>query len=399
MFIQDAIAQALSALNSQRLRTGLILLAMSIGVASMNVLTALAESARRYIVHEFETLGTHLIIVLPGRAETTGGAPPLLGETPRDLTLDDAEALQRSRYVNAIAPLTIGAAPVSAGGLERDTDIFGSTAALKDVRHLTVTQGVFLPGDNRPLPVCVIGKTIHEQLFAGKAALGQWLRINDRRFRVIGILAPEGESVGVDFDEMVIIPVTQAQALFNTRALFRILVQSKSEAGVPRAVSDINTIIKMRHEGEDDFTIITQDSVVTTFNKILIALTLAVTFITGISLIVAGVLVMNVMFVSVSQRTAEIGLLKALGATRRQLCLLFLAEAALLSFIGALAGLAFGELIIAGIRLLYPVFPIRLPYWALILSVAVSMATGLIFGLLPAVKAAKLEPVTALGKK
>jgi len=401
MLFKDTLTQALTAIKSQRLRAVLIILAMSIGVASVNVLTALGESARRYIINEFESLGTHLVIVLPGRTETTGGPPPLFGETPRDLTLEDAEALSRSRHIAAIAPLTIGSAPVSSLGLERETNIFGSTYALRRVRHLTMAQGQFLPDTeiNKAMPVCVIGQTIREELFAGKPALGQWLRISDRRFRVIGVLASEGQSIGVDFDEMVIIPVTQAQALFDTRSLFRILAETHSKQSMNKAVDDIKNIIKSRHEGEDDITIITQDSVVSTFDKILTALTLTVASIAGISLLVAGVLVMNVMLVSVTQRTAEIGLLKALGATKSQLHLLFLTEAALLSMAGAFLGLLIGHLSIKVLQAVYPAFPFELPGWALISSLAVSLFTGLVFGLLPAGKAAKLNPVSALAKR
>lgn len=401
MFVKDTLTQALNAIKTQRLRAALIILAMSIGVASVNVLTALGESARHYIVNEFEALGTHLVIVLPGRTETTGGAPPLFGETPRDLTLEDAEALFRSHYIAAIAPLTIGSAPVSTLGLERETNIFGSTHALRRVRHLSMAQGNFLPNTevNKAMPVCVIGQTIREQLFANQPALGQWLRINDRRFRVIGVLASEGQSIGVDFDEMVIIPVAQAQALFDTRSLFRILVETKSKESMLKAVDDIKNIIKARHEGEDDITIITQDSVVNTFDKILTALTLTVAGIAGVSLAVAGVLIMNVMLVTVTQRTAEIGLLKALGATRSQLLGLFLTEAALLSMAGAMLGLLLGQLTLAVLQVLYPNFPLELPAWALISSMAVSLVTGLVFGLLPARKAARLNPVIALAKR
>jgi putative ABC transport system permease protein len=401
MFFKDTLTQAFGAIRTQRLRAALIILAMSIGVASVTVLTALGESARLFIVREFEALGTHLIIILPGRTETVGGAPPLFGETPRDLTLDDAYALLRSHYVAAIAPVAVGSAPVSTEGLERETNILGSTHELLSVRHLTLTQGRFLPeaDPDKAMPVCVIGQTIREQLFPGKPALGQWLRINDRRFRVIGILSSKGQSIGTDFDEIVIIPVASAQALFDTYSLFRVLVQAKSKQAMPQAMEDITHIIKARHEGEDDITLITQDSVVSTFDKILTALTLTVTSIAGISLAVAGVLVMNVMLVSVTQRTAEIGLLKALGATRRQLLGLFLAEAAMLSLAGAVVGVVLGQVALWGLQSAYPDFPFILPGWALFAALAVSLLTGLVFGVLPARKAARLDPVTALAKR
>lgn len=401
MHIKDTFSFALTAIGSQPLRAGLILLAMSIGVASVTLLTALGESARRYIVNEFESLGTNLVIVLPGRTETTGGQPPIFGETPRDLTLDDAEALLRSRHIEAIAPITVGSAPVSARGLERETNVIGSTSALRRVRHLSMAQGRFLPEveADKALSVCVIGQTIREELFGNQQALGQWLRVSDRRFRVIGILSSEGQSIGVDFDEMVIIPVASAQALFDTSSLFRVLAETPSKQAMHAAVEDVKNIIKMRHEGEDDVTIVTQDSVVSTFNDILLTLTVAVSGIASISLAVAGILVMNVMLVSVSQRTAEIGLLKALGASRAQLKAMFLTEAAVLSTAGALMGFLLGQAAIVVLQMIYPDFPLILPVWAVFAAVSVALGTGLLFGVLPAIKAAKLDPIQALAKR
>ena len=401
MLIQDILFQAGKAIKTQPLRAALIVLAMSIGVASVNVLTALGDSARNYVINEFESLGTHLVIVLPGRTETTGGHPPLFGETPRDLTLDDANALLKSRNVAALAPVSIGSAPVSFAGLERESNIMGSNHALLQVRHLSIEQGRFLPkiDSDKEVPVCVIGQTIREQLFPHQQAVGQWLRINDRRFRVIGVLTKEGQSIGVQFDELVIVPVASAMSLFDTHSLFRILIETHSEAAMHKMVDEVRSIIKLRHEGEDDITIITQDSVVNTFDKILRALTLTVAGIAAVSLAVAGVLVMNVMLVSVTQRTAEIGLLKALGATQSQLHSLFLSEAALLSLAGAVFGSLVGRLGIWLIQWLYPNFPLRLPAWAWLSALAVALGTGLIFGVLPARKAAKLDPIAALGRR
>ncbi len=401
MLSKDLLFQAGKAIQTQPLRAALIVLAMSIGVASVNVLVALGDSARNYVVHEFESLGTHLVIVLPGRTETTGGHPPLFGETPRDLTLDDAAALLRSRHIAAIAPVSIGAAPVSVGGLERETNIMGSTHALLRVRHLTIAQGQFLPqaDADKEISVCVIGKKISEDLFAHQQAVGQWLRINDRRFRVIGVLAKEGQSIGTGFDELIIVPVASAQALFDSHSLFRILIEAHSEAAMYKAVDEVRSIIKLRHEGEDDVTVITQDSVVNTFDKILTALTFTVAGIAAVSLAVAGVLVMNVMLVSVSQRTAEIGLLKALGATRGQLQRWFLCEAALLSLAGAVMGSVLGQFGIWVLQWLYPNFPMHLPGWAWLSALTVALGTGLLFGVLPARKAASLDPVTALARR
>ncbi|MCQ8129317.1 ABC transporter permease [Methylomonas rivi] len=401
MLPQDILFHAFKAIKTQPVRAALIVLAMSIGVASVNVLIALGDSARNYVVNEFEALGTHLIIVLPGRTETTGGHPPIFGETPRDLTLDDANALFKSRNIAAIAPVSIGSAPISAGGLERETNIMGSTFALLKVRHLSMAYGQFLPNAaaDKEIPVCVIGQTIAEQLFPRRQAVGQWLRINDRRFRVIGVLAREGQSIGVGFDELVIVPVASAMALFDSHSLFRILIETHSQDAMYKAMDEVKRIIKLRHEGEDDVTLITQDSVVNTFDKILSALTLAVAGIAAVSLAVAGVLVMNVMLVSVSQRTGEIGLLKALGATQSQLLNLFLSEAALLTFAGAIAGSLLGKAGIIILQWLYPNFPLSLPLWSWLSSIAVALGTGLIFGVLPARKAARLDPVSSLARR
>ncbi|MDO8937695.1 MAG: ABC transporter permease [Methylicorpusculum sp.] len=403
MLFRDTATHALTAIKAQPVRTGLIILAMSIGIASVSILTGLGESARRYIVNEFEGLGTHLLIILPGRTETIGGHPPIMGETPRDLTLEDAYALSKSRYLAAVAPISIGNAPVSVmdKNLEREANIMGSTHALQQVRHLTVRQGQFLPESTqgRSRQVCVIGHKLQQELFPAQSALGQWIRINDRRFRVIGILAQEGQSIGVGFDEIVIVPVEAAQVLFDTSGLFRILAEAKSKAAIAPAVEQIKVIIKARHEGEEDITVITQDSVVATFDKILTALTYTVSGIAAISLSVAGILVMNVMLVSVSQRTAEIGLLKALGATKQQVIALFLTEAVLLSIAGAGVGLILGEVSFLGLARIYPEFPFYLPGWATLAALTVSLVTGLVFGILPAKKAANLDPISALAKR
>jgi putative ABC transport system permease protein len=252
---------------------------------------------------------------------------------------------------------------------------------------------------DKELSVCVIGQKISAELFAHQQAVGQWLRINDRRFRVIGVLAKEGQSIGTGFDELIIVPVASAQALFDSHSLFRILIEAPSEAAMYKAVDEVRNIIKQRHEGEDDVTVITQDSVVNTFDKILTALTFTVAGIAAVSLAVAGVLVMNVMLVSVSQRTGEIGLLKALGATQGQLQRWFLCEAALLSLAGALVGSVIGQLGILVLQWLYPNFPVALPIWARLSALSVALLTGLLFGVLPAREAARMDPITALARR
>ena len=398
MHFGDILRFSSHALRSGRTRTWLMLLAMAIGVGSVVVLTALGEGARRYVTDQFAAIGSHLLIVLPGRVETTGTAPPLVGGTPRDLTLADAQALRRSSHIRLLAPLVVGSAPVSHRQLERETLILGSTAELEPVRNLHLARGRFLPaGDpERGAAVTVIGARLKKALFGNRRALGRWLRIGDRRFRVIGVLQPMGESLGANISEVAIIPVASAQSLFDTHGLFRILVQARDSDSIPQARRDIVDIIRQRHDGEEDITVITQDALLDTFDRIFRALTYTVSGIAAISLSVAGILIMNVMLVSVSRRTAEIGLLKALGSPQREILGLFLAEAGMLSAGGAVLG---GLVGLAGVELLdwlFPDFPLAVPAWSLTGAVILALAMGILFGLIPARRAARLDPVQAL---
>jgi len=402
----DLIAFAWNVLRGYGARTMLILLAMAIGVAAVVAVSAIGEGARLYVVNQFGALGTNLVIVLPGRSETAGAMPGVLvGKTPRDVTLDDALALKRSHAIRRIAPLIVGAGDVHSGTRHRETPVLGTTAEFKDIRSMDLAQGRFLPeGDPRhSAPVCVIGTTVAAELFGAGAgemrALGEWLRVGDRRFRVIGVLAKQGESLGFNTDEIVIVPVAAAQALFNTSALFRILAEAKSREQIPAAKSDIEEIMRERHEGERDVTVITQDAVLATFDRILTALTLAVGGIAAISLAVAGILVMNVMLISVTQRRAEIGLLKALGATGSMIRLAFFTEAVMLALGGAALGLAAGKLGEVLIGQVYPEIPFAAPLWALAAAPAVAIATSILFSVAPARQAARLDPVRALSKR
>lgn len=402
MKLHDSLGFSLRSLAGQRLRTALMLTAMVIGVAAVVLLTGLGESARRFITDEFASLGTNLLIVIPGRSETTGGAPSMfIGQTPRDLTLEDALSLQRGADVRRIAPLIVGDAPVSWQDREREVAILGSTAELLPIRHWEMAQGHFLPrGDvRRANAVCVIGTKVRDELFDAHNALGEWVRIGDRRFRVIGVLASEGRSIGVDVEDLVIIPVASAQMVFNTSSLFRILVEGRSRDVLDRTRDFIIDTIRERHQGEEDITVITQDAVLATFDRIFRVLTLSVAGIAAISLAVAGILIMNVMLVSVAQRTTEIGLLKALGAAQRHIQTLFLFEAVVLSLLGAGLGIALGEAGSWIIMQLYPALHVQPPWWAVLSALGIALVTGLLFGVLPARRAAKLDPVQALARR
>ncbi|MDX1562294.1 MAG: ABC transporter permease [Gammaproteobacteria bacterium] len=402
MIASDVARFSFQALRRYPLRTSMLLLAIAIGVASVITLTSVGEGARRYISGEFDDLGTNLLIVLPGRSDTAGAGLQgmLIGETGRDLTLGDVQAISRSPYVTSVAPLVIGSGAASFRARERDTTVIGANAAFADIQGYTLAKGSFLPETDLDVlsPVCVLGTVVANELFATTEPLGQWLRIGDTRCRVIGVLEQAGMTGPFDTDEMIVVPVANAQQLFNTPSVFRIFVETTDRNQMERARRDIIEIVKRRHQGVEDITVISQDAILSTFDDIFGVITAALAGIAGISLVVAGVLIMNVMLVAVSQRTAEIGLLKALGANRRQVLLLFLAEASFLSLLGGLIGYGVGEAASFALRTAYPIIDFQAPVWAAAAGLGVAVASGLVFGILPARRAARLDPVEALSK-
>ena len=309
--------------------------------------------------------------------------------------------MRKSPFVSKVAPIVIGSAPVSWRQKDREVTILGTTADMFDIRQLTMGQGAFLPlGDpSSGSGIAVIGYKIKKELFGNQSALGEWIRIQDWRSRVIGVLAQKRQSLGMDMSDLVIIPVASAQSLFNTEALFLIMIQAKNRNAILAAKDAILRIIQDRHDGEDDITVITQDAILSTFDRIFTALTFTIAGIAAVSLGVAGILIMNVMLISVSQRKSEIGLLKALGAGSSQILQVFLAEAAILSMIGALLGLVMAFLGTYMIARLFPYFPVHIPPWSVAASVLTAQVTGLLFGVLPAKRAAAMDPVSALSRR
>jgi putative ABC transport system permease protein len=393
----DLVGFAFTALSRHRRRSVLSVLGMTVGVASVVVLTALGEGARRYITDEFSSLGSNLLIVIPGKNETTGAFPGVTG-VPNDLTLDDARALQRGvRGAKLVAPIVLANETVSHVERRRQLLVLGATHDFLETRELHVASGRFLPKAemDRGSPVVVLGAKVADELFPDASPLGRVVRIGDWRMRVIGVLERQGYQIGLNIDDIVIIPVASAMRLFNRSSLFRILIKLEVYADLAVAKQRALEIITERHD-EEDVTCITQESVVESLSKILNTLTLAVAGIGAISLSVAGLGVMNLMLVSVSERTAEVGLLKAVGAARRQVLALFLTEAVLLAVTGAVAGLALGFVMVRIFVAIYPVFPAAPPLWAIAAVVFVAVVFGALFGVLPARRATDLDPVAAL---
>ena len=385
-------------LTRQRWRTLLLLLTISLGVASVVVLTSVGEGARRYVSGEFSALGNQILIVLPGKTETSGGAPPLYGTSPRDLTLEDANALAQISTIRRIAPIIAGTARVSQGGVAREVITLGTTPDFFPIRNLDIGLGKPLPAsavDTASASV-VLGAKLKQELFGNRNPLNLWLRIGDRRYRVIGVLEERGESLGLDMRDMAIIPIRSAEQLFNSPGLFRILLELKQIDQLDTAKQQILERIRLRHEGEDDVTLISQDSMLSAFDRVLSLLTTSVAGIASISLLVAGILIMNISLISVSQRQREIGLLKALGAPAALVRSLFITEALMLTGCGALLGIGFGELCIATAHQLLPNFPFFAPLWAELAAALIAVGTGLLFAWWPASRAAGLDPVLAM---
>ncbi len=387
---------AAKSLTGHSLRTALSLLGVTIGVAAVVILTALGEGARLYVVNQFASLGTNLLIVIPGYTETSGSFG--YGGVPNDLTLDDAQAIARLvPAARRVAPISMANDEVAYHERRRQVAVLGTTPEYREARQLDIARGEFLPAEevHRGSPVVILGDKTARELFGGVEPVGKIVRVAGWRMRVVGVLAKQGVKMGMDFDDIAIVPVATAMQLFNQNSLFRILVQAHAYSDLELAKDEVRQLLIDRHD-EEDITVITQDAVLSTFNAVLGALTLAVGAIAAISLSVAGIGIMNVMLVSVSERTKEIGLLKALGVGRRQILAAFLTEAALISSAGGLVGLGLGWLAVRVLVRLYPALPASPPTWAVVAALVISVGVGVTFGLLPARRATRLDPIAAL---
>lgn len=396
----DMMRLAGLALAGNRLRTALCVVGVSVGIAAVVTLTALGEGARQYVIQEFTSIGSNLLSILPGKTETTG-AMPGIGGVPNDLTLQDLLALRREIHsAQYIVPVSMGTETVSHGERRRQVAVVGSIADFLNARELHVAQGLFLPnGDvERGAAVVVLGHTVARELFPGQSPLGQVVRVGEWRMRVIGVLAEIGTQLGIKMDEVAIVPVATGLKMFNRSSLYRILIKVRSPRDLNRTCDEALAILTERHN-EEDVTCITQKAVISTFSGILQTLTLVLVAIGAISLSVAGIGVMNVMLVTVSERTEEIGLLRALGATQGHIRGLFLLEAILLAGIGGLVGLGLGIGLVKAVVWGFPAIPADPPAWAMWAALGLALVMGGLFGVMPAQRAAKLDPILALQRR
>jgi putative ABC transport system permease protein len=395
--LTEIVRFAWGALAGHRLRTLLCVLGVAVGISAVVMLTALGEGARRYVIDQFTSIGSNLLSILPGKTETTG-AIPHVGGVANDLTLQDFLVLKREIHAaQLMVPISMGTETVSHGERSRQVAVIGSTPEFFEARELRVKLGETLPaGDvERGTAVVVLGKVVAQELFPGQQPVGQVVRVGEYRMRVIGVLEEIGTQLAIQMDEVVLVPVATGLRMFNRSSLFRILIKVRSSHDLDPTCAEAIRILTARH-GEEDVTCITQNAVVSTFSSILQTFTLVLVAIAGISLSVAGIGVMNVMLVTVSERTEEIGLLRALGATRAHILWVFLVESVLLAGLGGLVGLTTGLGVVQLLVWLYPAVPAQAPWWAVGAAFLLSILLGGAFGVLPARRAAQLDPMAAL---
>jgi putative ABC transport system permease protein len=395
--MRDLVRLALGAVLSHRLRSGLSMLGIGIGIASVILLTSIGEGTRRYMLGMFTQFGTNLIGVNPGKSETSG-IPGVFGGTTHKLTIDDAQALERLAGIEQAMPVAFGSAKVEGNGRGRSVFVYGVTPDAPKVWKYEVRQGTFwLESDpHRGSQFTVLGPKLKRELFGEANALGQFVRIAGTRFRVIGVMGPKGQFLGFDIDDSAYVPVVSAMKIFNLGELNEIDVVYAHAGLAAQVEREVRRLLTERHGGEEDFTVTTQSAMLTVFDNVMNIVTASVGAIAGISLLVGAIGILTMMWIAVGERTAEIGLARAIGATRRQIHLLFLVEAAALATAGGALGVLAGLGLAGLLRVAVPGLPVHTPMLFVLIAVAVSVGTGLLSGLLPARRAAALDPIEAL---
>lgn len=396
MRYSDLLRFVVQAVLAHRLRGFLTVLGIAIGIAAVVLLTAIGEGVQRFVIAEFTQFGTHLVAVIPGKTQTFGISSAVISNI-RPLSLDDAEALKKLDPVIATVPVVQGNAAVEADGRSRRALVFGVGPQVPKVWRMQVAKGRFLPHDDTRAPraYAVLGAKLRAELFGERSPLGQRIRIASYRYRVIGVMESKGQFLGFDLDDAVYIPTSNALELFDRESLMEVDLLYRPSASVDAVVNAARRLLTARH-GAEDFTIITQQQMLDVLGSVLDVLTFAVGALGGVALVVGGVGIVTIMTIAVSERTAEIGLLRALGARRSQILVLFLTEALLLATVGGLAGFGLAAGLSGLLALTIPSLPIQPTWYYTLLAELLAVATGLAGGMGPARRAARLTPLDAL---
>jgi putative ABC transport system permease protein len=397
MSFDDLFGLTFEALRMHKLRYGLSALAITVGVAAVVLLSSIGEGTKRFIMHQMTQFGTTLVGVYPGRIETRG-MPGLMGGSARRLSLDDARVLSRIPGVTGTVPTAYGSSVVEFGGRGRRSYVYGTTSEVPQVWSMGIAIGQFLPKMeyDRASPVVVLGPTLKRELFGSANALGEVVRIAQTRFRVIGIMESKGQLLGFDLDDSAFIPVASAMQLFNRPELDEIDLLAASHDAIDPVSDRVTQVLKERHNGIVDFTIITQKEGQAMMDRILSVIAGVVTGIAAISLLVGAIGILTIMWIVVQERVGEIGLAKAIGATRLQIMTWYLFESALTAGVGGLAGLLLGVGFAWILTSLIPTIESFTSPFVIVEAMAMALAVGIGAGVAPAMRAAAMDPVEAL---
>lgn len=394
----DIIQTSFEALAVNKIRSSLTMLGVTIGVAAVILLMALGHGTKASITRQVTELGANLLIIQPAMTAMSDGFTPSL-TTTRKLTYEDVAALKRRvPLLDEVVPTIGGSARIRHMNRSRHVRVVGVTPGFLRMYHLSLESGSFLTNQDVEARrhVVVLGAKVKRELFGEETSLGQVVTLADVRHRFIGMTKPKGVLMGYDFDDRVFVPVTTAQVLFGITHLRDIRVSVETPALIDQASDQIKALLYKRHGKREDFYIIKQGAVLSTLATIIDLLTGLLAGLGGVSLMVGGIGIMNIMLVSVMERTREIGLRKALGARKRDILLQFLAEAVVLSITGGIIGIIVG---VIGAWLLPYVVPnasAEVRPWAILLSFASAILLGIFWGTYPARKASLLDPIEAL---
>jgi putative ABC transport system permease protein len=410
MKLSKAVLVALASLSANKLRSALTILGIVIGVGAVIALTSIGRGVEASITAQIESVGTNLLFITPGRLEQAGAFTAV--GSAESLTLADAEAIAQASSVVGVSPILQDRAQIVYLSQNTNSSLLGVTPSYLEVNNFELADGEFISDANVTArsTVAVLGSSVADTLFGGEAgAVGQTIRINGQPYRVIGVLASKGGTGFGSQDDRVLLPLTTVQTrltgprfMGGSNSISVINVQVASADLVSQATEDIAAILRERHnvvEGEEDFIIQSQEDILQASTQISDTLTLFLGGIAAISLVVGGIGIMNIMLVSVTERTREIGIRKAVGARRQDILVQFLLESATLSLMGGLIGIVVGWLasrLIGGIQLgasgVNPVVGLD----TVLMATVFSMAVGLFFGVYPATRAASLNPIEAL---
>ncbi len=406
MNLWQAVIEALESLTSNKLRSGLTILGIVIGVAAVIAMLAVGQGAQDTITGSISGIGTNLLFVFEGNTSVEI-------RNPKPLTISDSQALLdkfQAPYVEDVSAAINGSVEVVFDGEQKTTTVTGITPNYQTMRNYSLIEGSFIKDENLNgnASVVVLGNDVATKLFGrDQGVVGETIRIDGSPFRVVGVLTKKGGSGFGSEDDVVLVPFTTAQTRLirnsNREAVDILLVQASSAESVTSASDEVSQILRQRHRtniGEDDFTVFSQQDFVTTAKTITGVLTIFLGGIAAISLLVGGIGIMNIMLVSVTERTREIGLRKALGARRKDILIQFLTESSLLSMLGGIVGIAFGYLIAIIVGKVAAAsgtpFTPNVGINSILLATIFSTVVGLFFGIYPANRAAGLEPVEAL---